>query len=138
MPLHSTHRIADRFGLHRPEYKRRQAMNIKTSLWLRGVTKIVVIAVLTNQILTLLFSWGARTIDPDVSDHIITMFSFATSMVAGYWIQADARRAYAHAKQHGLIKPEKNAAVPWALAPECPNKWLVTLYLELNPALAGL
>jgi hypothetical protein len=113
-------------------------MNIKTALWLRGVAKVIVIAVLTNQVLTALFGWGARSIDPDVSDHIITMFSFATSMVAGYWIQADARRAYAHAHQLGLIKAKKNAPVPWALAPECPNKWLVTLYLELNPALAGL
>jgi len=113
-------------------------MNIKTALWLRGVTKVVVIAVLTNQVLTTLFGLAARTIDPNVTDHIIMLFSFATSMVAGYWIQGDARRAYIHANKQGLIKAEKNAATPWALAPECPNKWLVTLYLELNPALAGL
>jgi len=113
-------------------------MNIKTSMWLRGVTKIIVVAVVTNQILTALFGWGARAIDPDVSTHIITLFSFITSMAAGVWIQADARRAYAHAKQQGLIKAEKGGNAPWALAPECPNKWLVTLHLEMNPALADL
>jgi hypothetical protein len=113
-------------------------MNIKTSLWLRGVAKVVAIAVLINQILTMLFSWGARAIDPNVASEIITIFSFMTSMAAGFWIQADARRAYAHAKQHGWVKSQKGSDVPWVLAPECPHKWLVTLYLELNPALADL
>jgi hypothetical protein len=111
-------------------------MNIKRILWLRGVAKVVLIAVLTNHVLTTLFSWAARTIDPNVTGGIIAFFSFMTSMAAGFWIQTDARHAYAHAKQHGLIKSENGADVPWALAPECPKKWLVTLYLELNPRLA--
>lgn len=112
-------------------------MNPKTALWLRGIAKLVAIAVLANQILTLLFGWGARTIDPNVSAQIITLFSIITSVAAGFWIQADARRAYAHAKAQGLIKQnqDRNTPWPWAIDPVCPNKWLVTLHLELNPAL---
>jgi hypothetical protein len=57
-------------------------------------------------------------------------------MAAGFWIQADARRAYAHAQAEGLIKRGKHPEQPWVLDPVCPNKWLVTLHLELNPTLA--
>ncbi len=112
-------------------------MNPKTALWLRGVAKMVALALLANQVLTLIFSIGAHQVDPNVDAQIITMFSMVTSILAGFWLQSDARQAYLHAKANKLIQSsrDKSTPWPWALDPACPRKWLVTLHLELNPAL---
>jgi hypothetical protein len=114
-------------------------MNPKTTLWLRGIAKMVTLALLANQVLTLIFSIGAHQVDPDVDAHIITLFSVVTSLLAGVWLQADARRAYLHAKAQNLIRASQDTSTPWpwALDPACPRKWLVTLHLELNPALSA-
>jgi len=112
-------------------------MNPKTALWLRGIAKLMTLSLLANQVLTLIFNIGVHQIDPDVDDHIITLFSVATTVLTGFWLQADAHRAYLYAKAQDLIKARRDKAAPWpwSLEPECPRKWLVTLHLELNPAL---
>jgi len=112
-------------------------MNPKTTLWLRGLAKLLTLALLANQVLTLIFSIGAHQVDPDVDSQVISVFSIVTSVLAGLWLQADARHAYQRAKAQDLIKPnhDKTKPWPWALDPACPRKWLVTLHLELNPAL---
>jgi hypothetical protein len=105
---------------------------------LRGIAKVVLVAVATNEILTAAFSAVARQIDPDVAPGTIMLFSFVTSMLAGCWLQADARRAYAVARKHGFIVKTSAPVPSVVIRDNCPKRWLVKLYLELNPSLTAL
>lgn len=95
-------------------------------------------AILMNQLLTTAFSFCVQQIDPAAPESIVPMFSFITTMLLASWLQTDARRAYLHASTHGCIQPVSATNPAVHIAPDCPKRWLVVLYLEINPSLAGL
>jgi len=76
----------------------------------------MLICVMMNQVITSLFAFFAMQIDPTMPSYIVTGFSIATCGLMGFWLQGDMLRAYQHAKT---------------------RRWLVILYIELNPAIVG-
>jgi hypothetical protein len=102
---------------------------------IRAGFKVVLIAMATNEVLTILFAEIARRIDPDLSLDTIEMFSFISAMLAGFWFQADAKRAYLRARNNGFIVTRKAPESGIIVRENCPQRWLVQLYLELNPSL---
>ncbi|WP_147426688.1 hypothetical protein [Trinickia fusca] len=102
---------------------------------IRGVLKVVFLAMLTNQVLTVVFTVIARHIDPDVSPEAIQLFSFVSAMLAGFWVQADAKQAFLNAQKDGYIVLRLTPEPSVVVKENCPKRWLVQLYLELNPSL---
>jgi hypothetical protein len=113
-------------------------MQPQTAMRVRGTVKVVLVVITANNILSFVFSRLAELIAAAPSPSILMVFGFATSLLVSFWIQADARRAYAQAKNGGFLKRSADATPPVVLKPECPRRWLVALHLELNPALAGM
>jgi hypothetical protein len=105
---------------------------------LRGMVKLVLFAVIIQQILTSLFAYAARLIDPSVPPEAITIFGLATSLVVGFWLQSDARNAYRFATEKGFVTPVDEAHPMLRIKDGCPRKWLVILHIELNPTLVGM
>ncbi len=106
---------------------------------LRGLAKVVIIALAANQILTIAFAFFARQIDAGLSAETISLFSFATCGLVSLWLQADARSAYRAARAKGFITPGRGTQAPQIpqIAADCPRRWLVVLHIELNPAADG-
>jgi hypothetical protein len=103
----------------------------------RATIQVILIAMATNEVLTIAFTEIARRIDPDLSSDTVTMFSLISGLLAGVWFQADARRAYLRAREDGFILVRQTPEVGVAIRENCPKRWLVQLYLELNPSLAS-
>jgi len=115
-----------------------QKLKSHTVLKIRGAAKVVLFAILMNQVLTTAFSFVVQRIDPGVPESIVPMFSFITTLLLASWIQMDARRAYLHALKQGGVRPVSDTNPSVHIAPDCPKRWLVILHVEINPALAGL
>jgi hypothetical protein len=103
---------------------------------IRAAFKVVLIAMAANEVLTIVFTEIARHIDPDLSLDTIEMFSFISAILAGFWFQADAKRAYLRARNDGFIVTRETPESRIIVKENCPQRWLVQLYLELNPSLA--
>lgn len=112
-------------------------LDTRTSMRLRGYAKIVLICVLMNQVITSLFAFFATQIDPATPSYIITGFGVATCGLMGFWLQGDMLRAYKHAKTNGCIREPDDKNASFAITQDCPRRWLVILYIELNPAIIG-
>ncbi|WP_245254540.1 hypothetical protein [Paraburkholderia sp. LEh10] len=65
------------------------------------------------------------------------IFSCVTGALTGYWLRADARRAWRDALDQGYVSTRHASDDVLKIADDCPNRWLVVLYIELNPDLAG-
>jgi hypothetical protein len=109
----------------------------RMTMRIRAVFKVVLIAMATNQVLTIVFTEIGRLIDPDLSLDIVEMFSFISAMLVGFWFQADAKSAYLRARNNGFIVARKAPESGVIVRETCPQRWLVQLYLELNPSLAS-
>ncbi|SIT41464.1 conserved exported hypothetical protein [Paraburkholderia piptadeniae] len=105
----------------------------------RGWLKLVLMTVAANQVLTTAFVYAAQQVDPGLAMLHTLIFSCVTYVLVGYWLQADARRAWCNAKDEGYIGT-RHARYDDVLkiADNCPRRWLVVLHIELNPELAGL
>jgi hypothetical protein len=101
---------------------------------LRGMLKIVLIAMAAAQVMTAVFTVLARQIDADVAPQIISLFGFVSCGLVSMWLQADARRAFRFAKEKGFIAAARDGQAGPQIAAECPRRWLVVLHVELNPA----
>ncbi len=105
---------------------------------IRGAAKVAMIAMTTNEVMAIAFEEVARRIDPDVAPGTLQIFNFISAVLVGFWFQSDAKRAYLLAQQNGYIvargAPERNVVI----LENCPKRWLVKLYLELNPSLVRL
>jgi len=106
----------------------------RLTLMLRGMTKVIAIAFLANQVLTTVFTLAAQQIDPQLPHQTISMFSCVTCGLVTLWLQSDARRAFGFAREKGYVKAAVDAGDEWQVAVDCPKRWLVILHLELNPA----
>jgi hypothetical protein len=104
----------------------------------RGAVKVMLIAVALNETLYFVFTYVAQQIDPDVPLETVSVFSFAMCALMGFWFQSDARRAYFFARGKGYVVPGDGTRRTLHIAADCPKRWLVVLYIELNPALVGL
>jgi hypothetical protein len=104
----------------------------------RGAVKVILIAVAVNETLYFVFTYVAQQIDPDVPLETVSVFSFTMCALMGFWFQSDARRAYFFARGKGYIVPGDGTRRTLHIAADCPKRWLVVLYIELNPALVGL
>ncbi|RFU48103.1 hypothetical protein D0B32_11375 [Paraburkholderia sp. DHOC27] len=104
-------------------------------MMVRGMLKIVLVAIATAQLLTAAFTLLARQIDADVAPQIVSVFGFVTCGLVSMWLQADARRAFRVAKEKGFVKA-RNGEAGLTIAADCPHRWLVVLHAELNPAAA--
>jgi hypothetical protein len=102
---------------------------------LRGAAKVMLLAMATNEVLTIAFTALAGRIDPELSPRAIQLFSFISAMLAGIWFQADAKRAFLRAKSEGYVVVRQLPEPHIAIRDNCPKRWLVQLYLELNPSL---
>jgi hypothetical protein len=103
---------------------------------IRAAFKVVMIAMATNETLTVAFTEIARRIDPDLSLDLVESFSFVSAILAGFWFQTDAKRAYLRAREDGFIVARQMPEAGILIREGCPKRWLVQLYLELNPSLA--
>lgn len=110
-------------------------MRPETIMRIRGAAKVVLVAMITNQVLTIAFTALARRIDPELSLNTIQLFSFISAMLAGSWFQADAKRAFLHAQKDGYIDMRQAPQPAVVIRENCPKRWLVQLYLELNPSI---
>lgn len=106
----------------------------RPGMMLRGMLKIVLIAIAAAQILTTAFALLARQIDADLAPQIVSAFGFVTCGLVSMWLQADARRAFRLAKAKGYISAARDGQVGPHIAADCPRRWLVVLHVELNPA----
>lgn len=98
----------------------------------------MMIATVANDILNFVFTYLAQRIDPDFPLGTVSVFSFATCVLVGLWFQSDVRKAYFFARTKGYIAPVDGMNRTPRIAANCPKRWLVVLYIELNPALVGL
>jgi hypothetical protein len=105
---------------------------------LRGMLKVILASIIANEILMTAFLYLAGMIDPNIPHTVVSVFSFATCFLVGTWLQSDARRAYATAREQGFIAPLDGADRALAITADCPKRWLVILHIELNPAAVGL
>jgi hypothetical protein len=105
---------------------------------MRGAVKVILIAGAANETLNSVFMYVAQRIDPGLPPAAASVFSFATCALAGLWFQADARRAYLFARDRGYIARVDPSNRAPHIAANCPKRWLVVLYIELNPGLVGL
>jgi hypothetical protein len=103
---------------------------------IRGAAKVAMIAMTINEVMTFVFAEMARRIDPDVSPGTLQLFSFISAVLVGIWFQSDAKRAYLLAQKSGYIVARDTPERSVAILENCPKRWLVKLYLELNPSLA--
>ncbi|MGG1949055.1 hypothetical protein AB1286_30320 [Trinickia sp. NRRL B-1857] len=110
-------------------------MKVDPLMRVRGAAKVVVVAMLANEVLTVVFATIARRIDPDVSVQMIQMFSFVIAMLAGFWFQADARRAFHEAQKGGYVVLRRVPEPDILIRENCPKRWMVQLYVELNPSM---
>lgn len=111
---------------------------LRSVMRMRGVLKVMFIALAANECLTSVFVYAAKQIDPDVSPMTITLFSFATCALLGTWLQSDARRAYFAARDKGYLDGLEKAKEAAQVPADCPKRWLVVLYTQLNPTVIGL
>jgi len=105
---------------------------------MRGAVKVILIAGAVNEILNSVFMYVAQPIDPELPPVAASVFSFATCALVGFWFQSDARRAYLFARDGGYIARVDTTNRAPHIAANCPKRWLVVLYIELNPGLVGL
>jgi hypothetical protein len=105
---------------------------------IRGMVKLIALIILCNQALTAIFSYASHAIDPGVTPQIVSGFGLISSLMIGFWLQADARSAYRYATEKKLvIAVDASNPLP-RIRNDCPKKWLVMLHIELNPMLVGL
>ena len=105
---------------------------------IRGMVKLIALIILCNQALTAIFSYASHAIDPGVTPQIVSGFGLISSLMIGFWLQADARRAYRYATDKKLVIGVDAANPLPRIRNDCPKKWLVMLHIELNPVLVGL
>jgi hypothetical protein len=111
-------------------------VRLQPGMMLRGMLKIVLIAVAASQILTTAFTFLARQINADLSQQIVSVFGFVTCGLVSMWLRDDARRAFGFAKQKGFVAAAPEGQPGVRIAADCPRRWLVILHIELNPAAA--
>jgi hypothetical protein len=100
--------------------------------------KLLAVAVIANQVLTVIFAFVVEQVDPGTPALVTSVFSFLTCGLVSMWLQSDARRAYQLACEKGWVKPVDSANPAVRIAPDCPKRWLVTLHIEMHPAVVGL
>ena len=110
-------------------------MKVETIMRIRGAAKVALLTILTNEVLTITFAAIARRIAPDISLGMIQLISLSSALLVGFWFQADARRAFLRAQQDGYIVVRRIPEPVVVVRDNCPKRWLVQLYLELNPAM---
>ena len=113
-------------------------LKLHTAMRIRGIAKVVCVAIVANQVLTLAFAYAVQQLDPSAPTIITTIFSFLTCGLVSIWLQSDARRAYLLAREKGCITPVDKTNPALKIAPDCPKLWLVVLHIEMNPAAVGL
>ena len=113
-------------------------VRFRPATMLRGMSKVIAIAFVTNQILTTVFTYVAQQIDATLPHETIWMFSCVTCGLVTLWLQSDARRAFGFARENGYIKPADDTKQIVQVAQDCPKRWLVILHMELNPAVSGV
>jgi hypothetical protein len=113
-------------------------LNLRTTMRIRGMVKLISIAMLVNQVLTFLFAYVTDRLDPGAPVLIRSVFSFATCWLVSSWLQTDARQAYVLARDKGFVTPIDDTHPALHVSPECPKRWLVVLHIEMNPAVVGL
>jgi hypothetical protein len=116
----------------------RTMMPTKWVMRMRGAVKVILIAGAINELLNSVFMYVAQQIDRGLPPVTATVFSFTTCAMVGFWFQADARRAYLFARDRGYIARVDATNRAPHIAANCPKRWLVVLYIELNPALVDL
>ncbi|MEQ5843853.1 hypothetical protein BWP39_29560 [Paraburkholderia acidicola] len=109
----------------------------RTASIFRGFAKVMVVAFVANQILTTAFTYVAQQVDANLTHQTIMVFSCVTCGLVTMWLQADARRAFAFAREKGFIKTPGDTGNTLEIAVDCPKRWLVILHIELNPAAVG-
>jgi hypothetical protein len=113
-------------------------MELRTTMRVRGMVKLIALIVIFNQVLTSVFSFACHAIDPGVTPQVTSIFGLASSLLLGFWLQADARSAYRQAVEKGfIVSADKSNPFP-RIGEKCPKKWLVVLHIELYPVLVGL
>jgi hypothetical protein len=113
-------------------------MKLHTAMRIRGMSKVICVAIIVNQVLTTVFAYAVSQIDTTTPTIVTTMFGFVTCGLVSMWLQADARRDYLRAREQGCIAPVSKTNPALKIAPGCPKPWLVNLYIEINPAAVGL
>lgn len=104
---------------------------------LRGISKIVAIVFVANQVLTATFVLVAQHIDARLPRQTIELFSCVSCALVALWLQSDARRAYLAAREKGYVTAPSVGGQTLQVGADCPKRWLVLLHIELNPSVTG-
>jgi len=105
----------------------------RAALRMRGLVKLTIITIAVTQILTLVFDGLLVLLGDTPEAATLLLFRFVTCALVGFWLQADASRAYRHAAQRGLVTVSGAHGDLIEIAPQCPKRWLVVLSLQLEP-----
>jgi hypothetical protein len=113
-------------------------MSTKNALRMRGLFKLFAMIMIGDHFMSLIFAYACHAVDPSVPDNVVTGFGLVSSLMLGFWIQSDAKRAFEFAATNKLVAGLNPSNPLPRIKPECPKKWLVLLHIELNPAAVGL
>ncbi|KVW26306.1 hypothetical protein [Burkholderia ubonensis] len=105
---------------------------LRAAIRLRGLAKLALVTLAVAHLLTLAFEFAlvSAGFAPEAAT---LLFRFMSCALVSYWLQADAQRAYRHAREHGFVAFGGPDEAPVRIAPRCPKRWLVLLNLQLDP-----
>jgi hypothetical protein len=113
--------------------KRRQAERRHNAIHLRGELKLMGLSIAIATMLAYVLS-NVVGHSPHAFIAFVTFGALTTLLSAG-WIRYDAHRAYQFAAERHYLGFEGNPPCVISIAEDCPKRWLVLLYIELNPEL---
>jgi hypothetical protein len=105
---------------------------LKPAIRRKALIRIAILVIVINQLMTTAFAFVVRRSHPDVALGLTTLFSFALCVILSIWIRSDAKYAYEAACKQGYVSRLAGRARDVRIARECPRRWLVVLYVELQ------
>jgi hypothetical protein len=98
----------------------------------KAIVRFAILIIAVNQIITTAFAFVVRRNHPDVALGLTTLFSMVLCVMLSAWIRSGAKHAYQNACERGYASDLAGPARSVRIAPGCPRRLLVVLYVELQ------
>jgi hypothetical protein len=98
----------------------------------KAIGRLAILIVAVNQIVTTAFAFVVHRNHPDVALGLTTLFSMVLCVMLSAWIRSGAKHAYENACEQGYVSDLPGPGRSVRIAPGCPQRWLVVLYVELQ------
>jgi hypothetical protein len=118
---------------HAARDKRPEAERKRSAIRMRGELKLIGLSIAITTMLAYVLS-NVVPHSPHAYVAFITFGALTTLLAAG-WTRHDANRAFRFAAEHHYLCFEGDPPRVISIAQDCPKRWLVLLYIELNPDL---